>query len=51
VLEEACNTYGIYGKEYQILVQFSEGGKTCGRPSRKWGIILKYIAVEYNAWM
>jgi hypothetical protein len=50
-MEEACNTYGIYRNEYRILVQISEGGKSCGRPSRKARIILKYIVIEYSAWM
>jgi hypothetical protein len=50
-MEEACNTYGIYGKECQILVQISEGGRSCGRPSRKGRIILKYVVIEHNGWM
>jgi hypothetical protein len=50
-MEETCNTYGIYGKKYQILVQISKVGRSCGRPSRRGRIILKYIVIEYNAWM
>jgi len=46
-----CNTHGISGKEYKILVHISEGGKSSGRPSREGGIIFKYIVIEQNARM
>jgi hypothetical protein len=43
---EVSNTYGVQGKDYKILVQISEGGRSSGSPSHKERIILKYIVIE-----